>query len=168
MVTGAALGTYEMELTQELANLGVKAAQAKAKALGTPMSVSIVDKAARLVMFVRADGAGVFTPESTRGKAAAAAALRRRTSELGNYGGSPSILAIYAGLVPGGFWPAQGGSPIVHDGKVLGGVGCGGGSGEQDQECANAAAEAIAEAFARKVARPTRARRRGRAARSRR
>jgi uncharacterized protein GlcG (DUF336 family) len=39
--------------------------------------------------------------------------------------------------------PTLGGAPIVVDGRVIGGIGCGGGTGEQDQECADAGAAAV-------------------------
>jgi uncharacterized protein GlcG (DUF336 family) len=36
-----------------------------------------------------------------------------------------------------------GGAPIVRGGRVIGGIGCGGGTGEPDQECADAGAAAL-------------------------
>ena len=136
-------GDYVAEMTLEMAEKAITAARVKGQELGTPMAVSVVDAAGRLVMFVRGDGTGFFTPESTKGKAVAAAALRRPTSELANFGGNPTTLAIYSSIVPGGFWPAPGGCPVVKDGRIIGAVGCGGGSGEQDQACAEAGAKAL-------------------------
>ena len=136
-------GDYVADMDLEMAEKAVAAARAKAKEMGVPMAVSVVDGAGRLVMFVRGDGTGFFTPESTKGKAVAAAALRRPTDELGSFGGNPTTLGIYAGLVPGGFWPASGGHPVVVNGRIIGAVGCGGASGEQDAECAKAGAEAL-------------------------
>jgi uncharacterized protein GlcG (DUF336 family) len=65
-------------LTLEVAEKAVKAAQAKAREQGTPMTVTVVDEAGRLVLSARGDGAGFFTPETSRAKAVAAAAFRRR------------------------------------------------------------------------------------------
>ena len=38
-----------------------------------------------------------------------------------------------------------GGVPIVVGGRVIGAIGCGGGTGEQDHECAQAGADAVAK-----------------------
>ncbi|PKB65098.1 MAG: hypothetical protein BZY82_09630 [SAR202 cluster bacterium Io17-Chloro-G3] len=138
-------GDYIAEMTLEMAEKAIAAARSKAKEIGAPMAVSVVDGAGRLVMFVRGEGTGFFTPESTKGKAVAAAALRRPTAELGNFGGNPTTLAIYASIVPGGFWPASGGCPVVRNGQLIGAVGCGGGSGEQDHECAQAGVDALTD-----------------------
>ena len=40
--------------------------------------------------------------------------------------------------------PSHGGTPLMVKGKVIGGIGGGGGTGEQDQECADAGASALA------------------------
>ena len=72
-----AMGDYVAELNLEMAEKAVAAARAKAKEIGVPMSVTVVDAAGRVVMTVRGDRTGFFTPESTRGKAVAAATLRR-------------------------------------------------------------------------------------------
>ena len=41
--------------------------------------------------------------------------------------------------------PSIGGVPVVSGGKVIGAVGCGGGTGEQDHQCAEAGAAAISD-----------------------
>ena len=76
-------------LTLEMAEKAVKAAQAKARELGTPMTATVVDDAGRLVLSARGDGAGFFTPETSRAKAVAAAAFRRPTKEMANLRESP-------------------------------------------------------------------------------
>ena len=40
--------------------------------------------------------------------------------------------------------PSHGGMPITVKGRVIGGIGCGGGTGEQDHECAVAGAATLA------------------------
>ena len=72
------------ELTLEMAEKAVKAAQAKARELRTPMTATVVDDAGRLVLAARGDGTGFFTPETSRGKAVAAAAFRRPTKDMAN------------------------------------------------------------------------------------
>jgi glc operon protein GlcG len=133
-----------IDMTLEMAETAVRAAQAKARALGSPMTITVVDEAGRLVLSARGDGTGFFTPETSRAKAVAAAAFRQPTSTLAAQGAKGwgfwhAIPAVVAGQV----LPTAGASPIVRGGRVIGGIGCGGGTGEQDQECADAGAAAL-------------------------
>src|SRR5947199_324975 len=75
-----------IDLTLKTAETALKAAQAKANALGSPMTVTVVDEAGRLVLSARGDGTGFLTPETSRAKATAAAAFRRSTAELTTMG----------------------------------------------------------------------------------
>jgi len=132
------------ELTLEMAEKAVKAAQAKARELATPMTATVVDDAGRLVLSARGDGAGFFTPETSRAKAVAVAAFRGRTKDMGNLREAAPVLwgKVAAGL-GGEALPSIGAVPIISGGKVIGAVGCGGGTGEQDHLCAEAGAAAI-------------------------
>ena len=47
-------------------------------------------------------------------------------------------------VLQGEVLPSIGGVPIMKGGRVIGAIGCGGGTGEQDHECAVAGAEAVA------------------------
>jgi glc operon protein GlcG len=132
------------ELTLEMAEKAVKAAQAKARELGTPMTATVVDDAGRLVLSARGDGTGFFTPETSRGKAVAAAAFRRPTKDMANLReSSPAFWGNVATVLGGEALPSIGGVPIIAGGEVIGAVGCGGGTGEQDHQCAEAGAAAI-------------------------
>lgn len=133
------------ELTLEIAEKAVKAAQAKARELGTPMTVTVVDAAGRLILSARGDGTGFFTPETSRAKAVAAAAFRRATKEMANLRESaPAFWGNVAAVLGGEALPSIGAVPVISSGKVIGAVGCGGGTGEQDHLCAEAGAAAIA------------------------
>ena len=133
-----------IELTLEVAEKAARAAQAKAKELGTPMTVTVVDESGRLVYTGRGDGAGFFSVNTSRAKATAAANWRKPTKELGELiqKGSP-FWTIVASVVPGELLPSIGGVPIMRGGRLLGAIGCGGGTGEQDHDCATAGAEAV-------------------------
>lgn len=135
-----------IELTLEMAERVVKAAQARARELGTPMTVTVVDEGGRLVLSARGDGTGFLTPETSRAKAVAAAAFRKSTTELAALGRTSPFWAAVPAVLQGQALPTPGGAPLVRGGRVIGGVGCGGGTGEQDQECADAGAKAIAGA----------------------
>jgi len=107
------------ELTLEMAEQAVRAAQARARALGSPMTVTVVDEGA-------------------------AAAFRKSTTELGEQANKGSAFWRAAPVVlQGQALPTPGGSPIMKNGRCIGGIGCGGGTGEQDQECSDAGAAAV-------------------------
>jgi glc operon protein GlcG len=136
-----------IDMTLEMAERSVRAAQAKARELGTPMTISVVDEAGRLVLCARGDGTGFFTPETSRAKAVAAAAFRRPTSWMAEQRAAHAAFWENMPIVVSGqALPSPGGAPILRDGRVIGGIGCGGGTGEQDQICANAGAQAIGDA----------------------
>src|SRR2546422_1010738 len=120
--------TSMIDLTLAMAEAAVKAAQGKAKALGSPMTVTVVDEAGRLVLSARGDGTGFLTPETSRAKATAAAAFRRSTAELTTLGakgwGFWQVMPIVA---QGEVLPTLGGTPIVVGGRVIRGIGRGGG-----------------------------------------
>jgi uncharacterized protein GlcG (DUF336 family) len=132
------------ELNLEMAEKAVKAAQAKARELGTPMTVTVVNAEGRLILSARGDGTGFFTPETSRAKAVAAAAFRRATKEMANLRESaPAFWGNVAAIVGGQALPSIGAVPVISGGKLIGAVGCGGGTGEQDHLCAEAGAAAI-------------------------
>jgi uncharacterized protein GlcG (DUF336 family) len=62
-----------IELTLEMAETAVRAAQAKARALRAPMTVTVVDEAGRLVLSARGDGTGEQDQECADAGAAALA-----------------------------------------------------------------------------------------------
>ena len=133
-----------VELTLEMAEQAVRAAQARARELGAPMTVTVVDEGGRMVLCARADATGFFTPETSRAKAVAAAAFRRSTTELAELAAKGSAFwKTVPVILDGQALPTPGGAPLVRGGRVIGGIGCGGGTGEQDQQCAEAGAAAL-------------------------
>ncbi|HEY7519621.1 MAG TPA: heme-binding protein [Methylomirabilota bacterium] len=133
-----------IDLKLEMAETAVRTAQARARALGTPMTVTVVDEAGRLVLSARGDGTGFLTPDTSRAKATAAAAFRKSTAELVTQGAKGwGFWHVMPVVAQGEVLPTLGGAPISVGGRVIGGIGCGGGTGEQDQECADAGAAAV-------------------------
>ena len=133
-----------IDMTLEMAETAVKAAQAKARALRAPMTVTVVDESGRLVLSARGDGTGFFSTETSRAKAMAAASFKKRTAELVELVAKGGFWSIVPTVLQGQILPTLGGSPIVRGGRVVGAIGCGGGTGEQDQECSDAGAAALA------------------------
>jgi uncharacterized protein GlcG (DUF336 family) len=126
-----------MALTLSEANQVVHAAVAKAQEMNIRISVAVCDAGGRLLAFNRMDGAiwaGVY---GSQGKAIASAAFGRASGELQERAGSPIISGI-AAAEGGHMIVSQGGVPIIRNGVVEGGCGVGGGTAQQDEDCARA------------------------------
>ena len=132
-----------IQMTLQQAETAVRAAQQKAKALGTAMTVTVVDEAGRLVLCARGDGTGFFTPETSKAKAMAAAAFKRSNAELSEMAAKGGFWAVVPVVLQGQVLPTLGATPITVGGQVIGAIGCGGGTGQQDQECSDAGAAAV-------------------------
>src|SRR5260370_40782140 len=108
-----------IDLTLQMAEAAVKAAQGKAKTLGSPMTVTVADEAGRLVLSARGDGTGFLTPETSRAKATAAAAFRRSTADLTTLGAKGwGFRQVMANGAQGEVRPTLGAGPIVVGGTV--------------------------------------------------
>jgi uncharacterized protein GlcG (DUF336 family) len=133
-----------IELTLEIAEQALRAALARARELGSPMTVTVVDEGGRLVLCARGDNTGFFTPETSKAKAVAAAAFRRSTTDLSELAAKGSAFwKTVPVILEGQALPTPGGAPLLRAGRVIGGIGCGGGTGEQDQQCADAGAATV-------------------------
>ncbi len=133
-----------IEMTLQVAEKIARAAHEKALGFNKPVSVSVVDESGRLVYFSRGDNAGFFTFDTSRAKAMAAASFKRSTMEITeNKDTNPLLWFSLPSVVPAQALPSPGGLPIFRDEHVIGGVGIGGGSPEEDHECALAGAAAI-------------------------
>ena len=131
------------DLTLAMAERAVSAAQAKAREIGTPITVTVVDEAGRLVLCARGDGTAFLTPETSRGKAVAAAAFRRSTKEMVELAREHPRSGMPCPRSPPDSCCPAGCLPISKDGRVIGAIGCGGGTGEQDHQCALAGAATV-------------------------
>ena len=133
-----------IEMTLELAEKIATAAHNKSQQFDKPMSVSIVDESGRLVFFSRADNAGFFTFDTSRAKAMAAASFKRSTMEITEQKeANPLLWYSLPSVVPAQALPSPGGIPVFKEGRLIGGIGIGGGSPTEDHECALAGAAAI-------------------------
>ena len=117
------------------------AAVAKAQELGVPMGISIVDAGGNLLPFIKMDGALLHTDHTSFSKAYTAASIHKPS---GASGIPPNISAEISSTTGGKFTTLPGGFPLLKDGKVMGGIGVGGGKGEQDEAVAKAAVDALA------------------------
>jgi len=117
------------------------AAVAKAQEIGVPMGISIVDAGGNLLAFIKMDGAFLHTNYTSFSKAYTAASIHKPS---GASGIPPNVSAEISSTTGGKFTTLPGGFPLVKDGKVMGGIGVGGGKGEQDEAVAKAAVDALA------------------------
>ncbi len=132
-----------IEMTLAIAQRAVDAAHAAAQQYRKPFSVAVVDEAGRLVLYSRADGAGFFTFDTSRAKAMASASFRRTTKDITEHKDlNPLLWYSLPSVVPAQALPSPGGVPIWRDGHVIGAVGLGGGSPDEDHHIATVAAEA--------------------------
>jgi len=124
-----------MPLTLAEANKVVQGAVDKAKELNIRISVAVCDPGGRLIAFNRMDGAIWAGAYASQGKAIASAAFARPSGELAERAGSPIIQGI-ATAEGGHMIPSQGAVPIIRNGVLEGACGVGGGTAQQDEDCA--------------------------------
>ena len=115
---------------------------AKAQELGINISVSVVNSATVLVTMQKMDGGTLLGVEASRGKAVASVIFGQPSGDLESRADRPTFRAITIQM-GGRFIMGRGAVPIIRDGEVIGACGAGGGTAEQDEECARAGASAI-------------------------
>ena len=127
-------------LTHHAAMRMLNAAIAKAEQIGQPQCIVIVDASGEVLASLRMTGAKFLSLKSARTKARTAASIRAPSHDIPDAVG-PAIAAATQGDVT----RLAGGFPIVHSGDVIGGIGVGSGSPDQDCQVAKAALESLAE-----------------------
>src|SRR5580692_8799596 len=123
----------------------IQAGQEKAKEIGQPMNIAVVDAGANLVAFERMEGAWLGSIDIAINKAFTSRAFDIETKALGEHSQSGGqFFGIHASN-HGRIMVFAGGVPLKRNGQVVGAVGVSGGLGEQDQAVAEAAAAAFQE-----------------------
>jgi len=121
----------------------IAAAEKKAREIGQPMNIAVVDAGGNLVSHVRMDDAWIGSINISINKAFTARAFNIATKQLADLakpgGDFYGIHVSNRGRV----MIFAGGIPLKRDGKVVGGIGVSGGSGDQDQSVAEAGANAF-------------------------
>ncbi len=126
------------ELTHAGALAILEAAVAKALEIGVPQCIAVVDAGGNLLAFVRMDGAKVLSQRSATRKAVTAASSRGATGGMPEELGAKLAIATDSMLIN-----VKGGLPIVVDGHVIGAIGVGSGTGDQDVTVAEAGLAAL-------------------------
>ena len=123
----------------EQAQAAAAAAVAEAKKNGWLMAVAVVSNSGFLVSFSKMDQTQFASVQIAMDKAKAAALFRRPTKVFEDRanGGGPSVLSLH------GVVASEGGVPLMKDGKVIGAIGCSGGTSQQDGVACKAGADTI-------------------------
>jgi uncharacterized protein GlcG (DUF336 family) len=116
----------------------LNAAIAAAEASGQPQCIVIVDASGEVLTTFRMTGAKFLSLKSAKAKALTAASINAPSDRIPDHV-RPAIAAATEGTVTG----LGGGLPIRVDGTLLGGIGIGSGTPEQDIEVAKSALSAI-------------------------
>lgn len=130
------------------------AAKKKAGAMGLKCNIAVVDDGGHLLAFARMDGARPASGATAITKAVSAATFRQESGTLPAKGEPDILLSLSiqnAAAASGGkITTLKGGVPILIDDQVIGAVGVGGGSGEQDTEVGKAGIKALLDALKKK------------------
>ncbi|WP_176053263.1 GlcG/HbpS family heme-binding protein [Paraburkholderia caribensis] len=118
----------------------IDAARSEAATHGWPEAIAVTDISGGLVAFFKMDGAQNSSAEIAQRKASVSARYRRETRVF--YNAMEGSHAYVATLEPG-VVAAPGGYPLIVGGKVVGAIGCSGGTGDQDATVCAAGARVV-------------------------
>jgi uncharacterized protein GlcG (DUF336 family) len=150
---GGLIVRNQVRLTLAGARAMIGAAEATAQSMSLKVNIAVVDDGGHLLAFARMDGARPASGYTAITKATTAATLRLPTGPFppGTTNPDPLLnLSLQnAALASGGkITTLFGGVPVVVEGQVIGGVGVGGGTGEQDAQVARAGLQALLDRLA--------------------
>jgi glc operon protein GlcG len=131
---------YGVPIGLDRAQAAIAATVAEAKKRDWKLNVTVVDSGGNLVAFQRMDGAQLASIQISEHKARAAATFRRETKafENGIQLNSFNYLITLDGIIA-----SRGGIPLVEGGKLIGAIGCSGGTGSQDEVACKVGAATI-------------------------
>ena len=132
---------YGASINAENSKKIATAAIAEARKNGWTQAAAIVDIAGDLVYFEKMDGTQAASVDIAIDKARASVRFKRATKVLQDQlaaGGEGWRFLTLRGVVA-----AEGGVPLLMDGKIVGALGISGGTGAQDGQAANAGLTAV-------------------------
>ena len=101
------------------------------------MNIAVVDSGGNLISFLRMDGAQLASIAISQHKACVAVRYRRPTKALEDGVQKADLKYL---LTLDDVIASRGGIPLVEDGKIIGAIGCSGGTGSQDEAACMAGA----------------------------
>ena len=134
---------YGPPISLERAQAVINAVVAEAEKRDWKMNVAVVDSGGNLVAFQRMDGAVLASIQIAEHKARAAALFRRETKVFEN---AIQVNNFTYLMTLDGFIASRGGIPLIENGKLIGGIGCSGGTDPQDEIVCRAGVAVIEKA----------------------
>ncbi len=131
---------YGAPISLSRAQAAIGAATAEADKRGWAMNVAVVDSGANLVAFAHMDGAHLAGIMIAEHKARAAASFRRPTKVFEDAIQKSDNRTLFS---LDGIIALRGGIPLIEDSKLIGAIGCAGGTSTQDEAACLAGAATI-------------------------
>jgi len=129
---------YGAPISLERADAVLAAALAESKKRDWKLICSVVDSGGHLVSFKRMDNAQIASIDIANHKARAAAKFRRETKLFENAIQTYHYVGTLDDVIA-----SRGGIPLVEAGKLVGAIGCSGGTGSQDEVIAKTGAALV-------------------------
>jgi uncharacterized protein GlcG (DUF336 family) len=131
---------YGAPIALERAMVAINAAIAEAKKHDWKLNIAVVDNGGNLVAFQRMDGAQLASIPISEHKARAAVTFRRETKVWENAIQTNGFNYV---LTLDGVIASRGGIPLIEGARIVGGIGCSGGTGSQDEVACKAGVAAL-------------------------
>ncbi len=131
---------YGPPISLQRAQSAAQAAMEEANKRGWSMNIAVADSGANLVAFLRMDGAQIASIAIAQHKARAAVKFRRATRVYEDAVQKSDFKYL---LTLDDIVASRGGIPLIEDGKLVGAIGCSGGTGSQDEVVCTAGAATI-------------------------
>ena len=131
---------YGLPISLEQAQAVIQAAVVEAMSRKWKMNVAVADSGGNLVAFQRMDGAMLASIQIAEHKARAAATFRRPTKVFED---GINLMHLNYLLAFDGIIASRGGIPLIEGGKIIGAIGCSGGTDSQDEVVSKAGAAVV-------------------------
>jgi uncharacterized protein GlcG (DUF336 family) len=131
---------YGLPISLEQAQAAIQAAVDEAKKRNWKMNVAVADSGGNLVAFQRMDGAMLASIQIAQHKARAAVTFRRPTKVFED---GVQLMHLNYLLAFDGIIASRGGIPLIDEGRIIGAIGCSGGTDSQDEVVSEAGAAVI-------------------------
>ena len=133
---------YGLPTSLDQAQAVIHAAVVVAKKRNWKMNLAVADSGGNSVAFQRMDGAMLASIQIAEHKARAAATFRRETKVFED---GIQLMHLNYLLAFDGVIASRGGIPLIEQGKIIGAVGCSGGTDSQDEVVSKSGAAVIGQ-----------------------
>ena len=131
---------YGFPISLDRAQAVIHAAVEEATKRNWKMNVAVADSGGNLLAFQRMDGAMLASIQIAEHKGRAAVTVRRPTKIFED---GINLMHLNYLLAFDGIIASRGGIPLIEDGKIIGAIGCSGGTDSQDEVVSEAGAAVV-------------------------